>query len=60
MISLSLLSVRAAVEAERVLQLVQALAGGLVTAVHEPAIGGEQRGRTEIPVAVPPVTRTAR
>src|SRR5262245_15658269 len=37
----------AAVEAERILELVEALAGGLVAAVLEPAVGLQQRRRAE-------------
>src|SRR5690606_31246755 len=45
----------AAVQLERVFQLVQAGTGILVTRVHDPAIGLQQDGRTEITVAVPPI-----
>src|SRR4051812_47036280 len=44
----------AAVEPERVVQGVEALAGRLVAAVDEPAIGLEQGGGAEEAVAVPP------
>src|SRR5512145_1182919 len=37
----------AAVQAERVLELVQALAGRLVARVDDPTIGGQQGGRAE-------------
>ena len=47
----------AAIEAERVFQVVEPLAGRLVAAVDQPAIGLQQGGRAEIPVAVPPVGR---
>ena len=47
----------AAIEPERIVQVVEALAGGLVAAVDEPAIGLEQRRRAEEAVAVPPVAR---
>ena len=47
----------AAVEAERILQIVEPLTFGLVAAVAEPAVGLEQDGGTEIAVAVPPVAR---
>src|SRR5690606_34790895 len=46
---------RAAVEPERVLQLVQALARRLVSAVDQPAVGLEQHRRPQIPLPVPPV-----
>src|SRR3954468_3989619 len=47
----------AAVETERVLEIVEPLALGLVTAVGQPAIGLQQNGRAEIAVAAPPVAR---
>src|SRR6266851_38426 len=47
----------AAVEPERVLEPVEALAGALVAAVGEPPIGLQQDRRTEITVLVPPVAR---
>src|SRR5262245_44569910 len=47
----------AAVETERILELVEALAGGLVAAVLEPAVGLQQRRRAEEALAVPPVAR---
>ncbi len=50
----------AAVEAERVFEVVEAFAGGLVAAVYQPAIGLQQRGGAEIAVAVPPVGRSRR
>src|SRR3569623_772731 len=46
-----------AIEAERILELVEPLAGHLVAAVGEPAIGLEQDRRTEELVAVPPIAR---
>src|SRR5471030_3190389 len=45
----------AAIEPERVLELVEALALGFVAAVGDPAIGLQQDGRAEIAVAAPPV-----
>src|SRR5471032_2709953 len=45
----------AAVEPERILELVEALALGFVAAVGDPAIGLQQDGGTEITVAAPPV-----
>src|SRR5262252_7217947 len=47
----------AAVEAERVLEIVEALAGRLVAAVLEPAVGLKQRGGSEKALAVPPIAR---
>src|SRR5262245_7780833 len=49
----------AAIEPERILELVETLAGRLVAAVGDPAIGLQQDGRAEIAVAVPPVARAA-
>src|SRR5262249_34962789 len=45
----------AAIEAEGVLQIVQPVAGRLVAAVDDPAIGLQKRGGAEITVAVPPI-----
>src|SRR5262249_10883098 len=50
----------AAIEAERVLEIVEPLAGPLVAGVLDPAIGLEQNGRPKIAVAVPPVGRASR
>src|SRR5436305_13452424 len=47
----------AAIETERVLEPVEALAGTLIAAVGEPAIGLQQDRRAEILVLVPPITR---
>jgi hypothetical protein len=47
----------AAVEAEGILELVEALAGGLVAAVDNPTIGGQQGGGAEEAIAVPPIAR---
>src|ERR1043165_3170392 len=47
----------AAIEPERVLEIVEALALGFVAAVGQPAIGLKQDGRAEIAVAAPPVGR---
>src|SRR6516225_4010991 len=47
----------AAVEAERVLEIVEALPGRLVAAVLEPAVGLKQRGGSEEALAVPPIAR---
>src|SRR5262245_35481791 len=47
----------AAVEPERVLEIVEPLAGRLVAAVDDPALCLQQRRRPEEAVAVPPVAR---
>src|SRR6202008_700265 len=47
----------AAIEAEGIFQLVEPLAGHLVAAVRQPAIGLEQDCRAEELVGVPPVAR---
>jgi hypothetical protein len=47
----------AAIETERVLEPVEALAGALIPAVGEPAVGLQQDRRAEIAVLVPPVAR---
>src|SRR3954469_15300148 len=48
----------AAVEPERVLEIVEAMPGRLIAAVLQPAVGLKQRGRTEEALAVPPIART--
>src|SRR5213075_2624137 len=45
----------AAVQAERVLERVEALARGLVARVHDPAVGLQQDRGAEVAVGVPPV-----
>src|SRR5262245_55958703 len=50
----------AAIEPERILEIVEALAGRLIAAVGDPAIGLQQRGGTEIALAVPPIARARR
>src|SRR5262249_61431419 len=50
----------AAVEAERVLEIVEALPGRLVAAVFEPAVGLKQRGGCEEALRVPPITPAGR
>ena len=50
----------AAIKPERVLELVESFAGGLVARIDDPAVRSEQRGGTEIAIAVPPVTRAGR
>src|SRR5690606_17532201 len=47
----------AAVEAERILERVEPLAGRLVAAVDEPPVRLQQRRRTQVAVRVPPVAR---
>src|SRR3954449_7178755 len=47
----------AAVEPERVLEIVEAVPGRLVAAVLQPAVGLQQRGRTEEALTVPPIAR---
>ena len=46
------------IEAEWTFKVVQAFAGSLISAIHDPTICLQQDGRTEITVAVPPVTWT--
>src|SRR5690606_12385497 len=50
----------AAVEAERVFQIVEPFSGGLVARIDEPAVGLQQDCRAEIAVTVPPVARAGR
>src|SRR5579872_2961813 len=47
----------AAIEAERILEIVEPLTGGLIAAVLHPAIGLQKSRRAEIAVAVPPIAR---
>src|SRR5665811_638619 len=49
----------AAIEPERVLELVEPLAGRLVAAVHDPAVCLEQDRGAEEAVAIPPIAGTA-
>src|SRR5438034_421590 len=49
----------AAVKSERVMESIEPLIGGLVPAVHDPAIGLQEHRRTEVAVAGPPPTRAA-
>src|SRR5271156_4345169 len=49
----------AAIQAERILEAVEPLTARLVAAVDDPAIGRQQGCRTQVPLAVPPVTGTA-
>src|SRR5258705_14002348 len=46
-----------AIEAERILQAVKPLPGGLIPTVGKPAIGLQQDRRTEILGLVPPIAR---
>ena len=48
----------AAIEAERILKIIESLALRLITGVDKPAIGLQQDGRPKIAVSVPPVART--
>src|SRR6478672_9764720 len=50
----------AAIEAERILQIVEPLARRLVAAVGDPAIGLQQDRGAEIALAAPPIARAAR
>ena len=50
----------AAIEPERVFELVEPFACRLVAAVGQPAIGLEKHGRPEEPIAVPPMARASR
>src|ERR1700731_4598554 len=47
----------AAVKAERILEIVEALSGRLVPAVLEPAVSLKQRGGPKETLAVPPIAR---
>src|SRR5258705_13539288 len=48
----------AAVEPERILEVVEALAGRLVARILDPAMRLQERGGTEKALGVPPVART--
>src|SRR5258705_3877986 len=50
----------AAIEPERVLEIVEPLAGGLVARILDPARGLQQRGRPQEALAVPPIARARR
>src|SRR4029077_3468113 len=50
----------AAIQTERVLELIEPLAGCLVAAVDDPAVGLQQRGGTQETVRVPPIARARR
>src|SRR3954447_19875020 len=47
----------AAIQPERILEIVEPLAGGFVAAVGDPARRLQQRGRAEKTFAVPPIAR---
>src|SRR3984957_9264744 len=47
----------AAIESERVLEIVEPLAGGLVAGILDPARRLQQRGGPEEALAVPPIAR---
>src|SRR4029077_4999621 len=47
----------AAVEAERVFQIVEPLAGRLVARIDDPALRLQQRRRAEIALGIPPIAR---
>src|SRR5690606_16632989 len=47
----------AAIEAERILEVVEALARHLIAGVRDPAVSLQQDGRAEVTLAVPPVAR---
>jgi succinate dehydrogenase / fumarate reductase iron-sulfur subunit len=49
----------AAIEPERIFQIIEALTGKLVAAVDDPAIGLQQRRRAQVTLTVPPVARAA-
>src|SRR5437899_2208096 len=50
----------ATIEPERVLEIVEPLAGGFVAAVLDPARRLQQRGRSQEALAVPPIARARR
>jgi hypothetical protein len=45
----------AAIETEGIFQIVQTLAGFLVAAIDQPAIGLQQRRRSQIAFGIPPI-----
>ena len=47
----------AAIEPERIFEIVEPLAGRFIAAVDDPAVGLQQRGGAEIAIDVPPVAR---
>src|SRR5437016_82203 len=48
----------AAIEPERILEIVEPFAGRFIAAVLDPAVRLQQRGRAQIALAVPPIART--
>ncbi len=48
----------AAEQLERIFELVQAITGGLVAAVDQPAVGLQQHGRAQVAITIPPVAGT--
>src|SRR5436190_14244745 len=48
----------AAIQAERIFEIVQPFAGSLVARIDDPAVCREQGGGPEVAIAVPPVART--
>ena len=49
-----------AIKAEGVLEVIEAFALVIVTAIREPAVGLQENRRAQIPFRVPPITRAAR
>jgi hypothetical protein len=49
----------AAIQAEGIVELVEPLAGPIVAAVHDPAVGLQQDRGPQIALTVPPVARAA-
>src|SRR5258708_34681581 len=49
----------APVQPERILEIIEALAGRLVAAVDDPTVGRQQRGGAEGSIAVPPIAGAA-
>src|ERR1700722_1733561 len=49
----------AAVQTERILEVIEALAGRLIPAIDDPSVGRQQRRGPEVPIAVPPIARAA-
>src|SRR5215469_3864662 len=45
----------AAIEAKRVLQLIEPLPGGLIPTIDDPPIGRQESGRSQEAITVPPV-----
>src|SRR3984957_995707 len=49
----------AAVQPKRIFETVQTLARRFIARVDDPTIGGQQRGRSQIALTIPPIARTA-